>query len=243
MFNFAPSIFPTDRFSTFFHDFKSYIYKLDHPPHLKRIFMKIKIAFLLTILSTVMVSAQTSSTPLPKEGQAHTPLHRFALATNFLYDAVLMPNLELQWRVNSRWSLSMEGNVAWWDKASRHKYYQIAMISPEIRYWMRPRGVWHGIYAGAFTGGGWYDLENGKTGYRGEGGLAGISFGVMWHIGNSLSLDAEVGAGYMYSRYKEYIPYDDHYLYQRTKSLNYFGPLKIKFSIAWRFYDINKSRK
>lgn len=171
------------------------------------------------------------------------PLHRFALKTNMLYYAALMPNIELEMRLNSSWSVLLEGNVAWYKNDPKHKYYQLLMVSPEARYWL-PRGsVWHGMYVGAFLGGGKYDLENGHKGYKGEGGFAGVSFGYMWPITRTLSLEAGLGAGYLYTRYKEYVPYDGHYLYQRTKTLNYFGPLKLKFAIAWRFNDINKSKK
>ncbi|MDE6002054.1 MAG: DUF3575 domain-containing protein, partial [Prevotella sp.] len=83
----------------------------------------------------------------------------------------------------------------------------------------------------------------GGTGYMGNGYMVGLSYGYMWPIGRCLSLEAGVGAGYMYTRYEEYKPFDGHYLYQRTKTLNYFGPLKLKFSLAWRFNDINKSTK
>ncbi len=171
------------------------------------------------------------------------PLHRFALKTNLLYDAALLPNLELEWRMNNQWSLAVEGALAWWSKDAKHKYYRIAMVSPELRRWFNTRGPWHGMYAGLFAGAGKYDLENGGTGYMGNGYMVGLSYGYMWPIGRCLSLEAGVGAGYMYTRYEEYKPFDGHYLYQRTKTLNYFGPLKLKFSLAWRFNDINKSTK
>lgn len=171
------------------------------------------------------------------------PLYRFALKTNMLYDVALMPNLELEWRINNQWSLAVEGDIAWWKKDSKHKYYQIAMVSSEVRRWFKLRNPWHGMYVGLFAGVGKYDLENGKNGYMGEGCMTGGAFGYMWPIGRNLSLETGIGAGYMYTRYKEYKPLDGHYLYQRTKSLNYFGPLKLKFSIAWRFNDINKHKE
>lgn len=170
------------------------------------------------------------------------PYHRFALKTNLLYDAALMPNLELEWLIRPNWSVALEGNVAWWKNDPKHQYYQILMISPEVRYHIKPRAPWHGMYVGIFAGGGKYDLENKKTGYHGEGVMAGASFGYMWPITRCLSLEAGIGVGYLYSKYKEYVPFDGHYLYQRTKTLNYFGPLKLKFSFVWRFYDINKHR-
>lgn len=169
--------------------------------------------------------------------------YRFALKTNMLYDVALMPNLELEWHINNKWSLAVENDIAWWKKDSKHKYYQIAMISSEVRRWFKLRNPWHGMYVGLFAGVGKYDLENGKNGYMGEGYMTGLSLGYMWPIAKNFSFETGIGAGYMYTRYKEYKPFDGHYLYQRTKSLNYFGPLKLKFSIAWRFNDINKHKK
>lgn len=171
------------------------------------------------------------------------PVYRLAIKSNLLYDAALIPNLEIEWRINRHWSLLVEGNVAWWKNDPKHKYYQIAMVSPEARYWFLPTALWKGWYMGAFVGGGKYDLENGGMGYYGEGAMGGISAGYMWHVGKHFIIETGLGAGYMFTRYKEYIPRDSHYVYQRTKNMNYFGPLKAKVSIGWRFHDINKSKK
>lgn len=176
------------------------------------------------------------------ESPSRAPWHRVALKTNILYYAILMPNLELEGMINSRWSVALEGNIAWYSNSTKDRTYQVAMVLPEVRYWIRPRAPWHGMFAGVFAGAGMYDLENGGTGYRGEGGFAGLSFGYMWPISRNFSLEASIGAGYMYTRYKEYEPDDGHFVYMRTKELNYFGPLKLKFSVVWRFADCNKSK-
>lgn len=55
------------------------------------------------------------------------------LKTNLLYDAVLMPSLEVEYRFNERWSAAVEGNMAWWHNNPKHKYYQLATILPEGR--------------------------------------------------------------------------------------------------------------
>lgn len=170
------------------------------------------------------------------------PRYRFALKTNLPYYAILMPNLELEWLINDRWSMAIEGNVAWY-KFSYNKTYQLSIIASEVRRWIKPRAPWHDVYVGLFAGGGWYDLGSGATGYRGEGMMTGVSLGYMWPIRKNLSFDAGAGAGYVYTRFKEYKIYEGCHLYQRTKLLNYFGPLKLKFSIVWRFCDANKSKR
>lgn len=172
------------------------------------------------------------------------PNHRFAIKTNLLYDAALMPNIEIEWLINNHWSVSAEWNIAWWGDDPNAKSYRISEIGSEVRYWIKPRAPWHGMYAGLSVGGGWYDLWYIKNpGYYGEGMMTAASFGYMWPIGKNFSLSAEIGAGYFYTRYKEYIPYDGHYVYQRTKSLNYIGPVMLKFSIACRFSDRNKPKR
>lgn len=168
------------------------------------------------------------------------PLHRLALKTNLLYDAALLPNLEVEWLVNNKWSVALEGGIAWWGDQSKCKSYRLVMASAEGKRWFLRRAPWHGLYAGLFAGGGYYDFEKTTRGYRGEGGMAGLSVGYMWPIGRCLSLEAAIGAGYLYTRCKEYKPLDGCLVYQRTKNINYFGPLKVKFSLVWRLWDQNK---
>ncbi len=196
-----------------------------------------------TDVQSADTGGKESSSSSDSDGDATAagePLHRFALKTNLLYYAILMPSVEAEWRINRDWSVNIEADVAWWSKKSRHKYYQLAVVSPEVRRWFKVRKPWHGMYAGAFLGYTWYDLENGRRGHRGEGGAVGLSWGYMWPISRCWSLEAGIGVGYLYTRYKEYRPFDGHYLYERTKSSHYVGPLKAKLAIVWRFDDLNR---
>ncbi|MDE7069772.1 MAG: DUF3575 domain-containing protein, partial [Alistipes sp.] len=177
-----------------------------------------------------------------EKGDAADPLHRLAVKTNLIYDLALMPSLEVEYRIDDRWSVGVEGDVAWWRNSPKHKYYQVAAIVPEGRYWFRTRKPWHGHYVGLFAGGTWYDLENGGTGYRGEAFLAGISYGYMWPVSRSLSFEAGVGIGYARAKYEKYRPQDGHYLYQQTNRTNYFGPLKLKLALVWRLWDENRGK-
>lgn len=179
--------------------------------------------------------SDTSDTPSSSLPQKSTSEKHFALKTNLLYDAVLMPGLELEWLCAPRWSVAVEANCAWWKLKSRELTYRVASVFPEVRRWVYSDRPWHGLYVGAFGLGAKFDLANSHRGYQGHGVGGGISVGYMWPIARCWSLEAALGAGYMYSRYKEYRPFDGHYLYQRTKSLNYFGPLRAKLAIAWHF--------
>ena len=170
----------------------------------------------------------------------HEPLYRLAIKTNLLYDAVGMPSLEAEYRIDDRWSVNLEGEVAWWSKKPRHRYYQIATISPEARYWFKTRQPWHGHYLGVFVGGSWYNLENGARGYKGDFWMVGLSYGYMFPLGRRLSLETGLGIGFLHTKYEEYLPIDGHYVYQQTSRTNWLGPVKLKFAFVWRLWDANR---
>ncbi len=171
------------------------------------------------------------------------PHHIFALKTNLLEYGILLPNLEFEWLISKHWSVAVEGNWAGWGSYKHEKSYRITVLDAAGRYWIKPRASFHGMYVGLIGGGGWYDLENGTPGHYGWGVMTGLSFGYMWPINRTLSFDAEVGAGYMYTRYKDYEPIEGHHVYLRTKEMNYFGPIRLKFSLAWRFLEVNKPKR
>lgn len=193
--------------------------------------------------------AETTSEPATVRQEAtvqpqRPTVQRLAVKTNLLYDAILMPSLEVEYRIADRWTVNLEGEIAWWKNDGRHKYYQVATISPEGRWWFGQKqgNPWHGHYLGVFGGFTWYDLENGKEGYQGEAEMVGVSYGYMFPIGRRFSLEAGIGVGYMHSKYEEYLPIDGHYVYQQTNRMNYFGPLKLKFALVWRLWDTGKKK-
>lgn len=199
------------------------------------------------VIETVIV-AETVVIPEPEDTTAQQPPvaeafppnvrqdSPFLLKTNLLYYVALMPSLEIEWKFAPRWSVALEAQGAWYDKKSPRRVYRVATLMPELRYWTIRHSQWHGMYVGLFAGAGLYDLDlsNSKKGHEGEAYMGGISTGYMWPIGKHLSLDAGIGVGYLRARDKEYLPLDGHFLYQLTKHINYFGPLRLKLSLVWR---------
>ena len=45
-------------------------------------------------------------------------------------------------------SVNLEGEMAWWKNDGKHRYYQVATISPEGRWWFGQKqgSPWHGHY-------------------------------------------------------------------------------------------------
>jgi hypothetical protein len=170
---------------------------------------------------------------------------RWALKTNLLYDGILMPNLEIEYMLSACWSVNIEGQYAWWSRPEKSQFYQIASVSPELRYWLSHKEPFSGHYVGVYYGGGLYDLEDGNsTGYYGACYIStGLSYGYMKSLGPHLSLELGIGAGYLSTGYKTYFPIDGRYVYQSTRRLNYVGPTKAKISLVWKFSRKVKGRK
>ena len=110
--------------------------------------------------------AETTSEPATVRQEAtvqpqRAMVQRLAIKTNLLYDAILMPSLEVEYRIADRWTVNLEGEMAWWKNDGKHRYYQVATISPEGRWWFGQKqgSPWHGHYLGVFGGFTWYDLE------------------------------------------------------------------------------------
>lgn len=83
--------------------------------------------------------AETTSEPATVRQEAtvqpqRPTVQRLAVKTNLLYDAILMPSLEVEYRISDRWTVNLEGDMAWWKNDGKHKYYQVATISPEGRW-------------------------------------------------------------------------------------------------------------
>lgn len=167
-------------------------------------------------------------------------INYWSIKTNLLYDAVLFPTLEFEYQKEKEWSINVEGSIAWYKNDSKHRYYQLAQVSPEARWWFKSKTKGTGHYAGVFGGVGLYDLENKNTGYKGEFWMTGLSYGYVFPIGKYFYFDAGIGFGYLATRYDEYLPIDGHYVFQKKNNTKYFGPLKLKLSLVWKFDGLKK---
>ena len=63
--------------------------------------------------------------------------------------------------------------------------------------------------------------------------MAGIEYGYSLPIARRLNLDFTLGLGYLEGKLIEYVPEDNHYVWQKTKKLHWFGPTKAEISLVW----------
>ena len=199
-------------------------------------------------------SQSPSSPPFPAipsqvhpEPQAPSVASYFALKSNLLYDALLIPNLSLEASIGSGWTLGAGGMFAWWSKDAKHRYWRIYGGDLEIRKYFgtlsksKPLQGHHlGIYGDFLT----YDFEFGAKGYQSKATYAaGIKYGYSHPIANRLNLDFALGIGYLHSNYKTYVPRDGCYVYQETKKQKWLGPTQAEISLVWLLGKGNTNKK
>ena len=199
-------------------------------------------------------SQSPSSPPFPAipsqvhpESQSPPAASFFALKSNLLYDALLVPNLSLEASIGSGWTLGAGGMLAWWSKDAKHRYWRIYGGDLEIRKYFgtlaksKPLQGHHlGIYGDFLT----YDFEFGAKGYQSKATYAaGIKYGYSHPIANRLNLDFALGIGYLHSNYKTYVPRDGCYVYQETKKRKWLGPTQAEISLVWLLGKGNTNNK
>ena len=199
-------------------------------------------------------SQSPSSPPFPAipsqvhpEPQAPSVASYFALKSNLLYDALLVPNLSLEASIGSGWTLGAGGMFAWWSKDAKHRYWRIYGGDLEIRKYFgtlaksKPLQGHHlGIYGDFLT----YDFEFGAKGYQSKATYAaGIKYGYSHPIATRLNLDFALGIGYLHSNYKTYVPRDGCYVYQETKKRKWLGPTQAEISLVWLLGKGNTNKK
>ena len=199
-------------------------------------------------------SQSPSSPPFPAipsqvhpESQSPSVASYFALKSNLLYDALLIPNLSLEASIGSGWTLGAGGMFAWWSKDAKHRYWRIYGGDLEIRKYFgtlsksKPLQGHHlGIYGDFLT----YDFEFGAKGYQSKATYAaGIKYGYSHPIANRLNLDFALGIGYLHSNYKTYVPRDGCYVYQETKKRKWLGPTQAEISLVWLLGKGNTNKK
>lgn len=199
--------------------------------------MKKRLLIAVFMLASGSAAAQT----------VHEPVHpdRFSVRTNLLYDALVVPTLGFEWRVNDSWGLKLDGGWSYWCGRAG-KIHDVWSVSPELR-----RYTGHGkrFYFGLGANAGGYDIyELGPigsmfprdTGYRGAIYNGGLVAGYRMGLSRSFSLDFNLGIGYNHLKYDAFtITRCESCTYREYKGKDiakeWFGPTQAGVSLVWQF--------
>ena len=123
------------------------------------------------------------------------------------------------------------------------KLFKLFMVQPELRYWFCDK--FNGHFLGLHGMGGAYnttgidlpfspfdDLADFR--YKGHFYGGGISYGYQHILSRHWSLEATLGIGYAYVRYKKY-PCEDCKPMADKGTENYFGPTRAALNLIYVF--------
>lgn len=189
-------------------------------------------------LSYIPATSTASAVILPEVKEVE---HRFYMSarTNMLYDALLVPNVGFDVHLYRNWSLAVNWHYAWWDIRSSDLWWRTYGGDIEFRKWFgrksqdKPLTGHHiGPYAQIVT----YDFALGNSGYVSDkwNYAVGVSYGYSLPISKRLNIDFSMGVGYMWGEYNKYVPVDDCYVWQASKSRRWIGPTKAEITLVWQ---------
>lgn len=158
-----------------------------------------------------------------------------AAKTNLLYDITTTFNLGLEVGLGPRMTLDISGNYNPW----RFHDYRLkhGLIQPELRYWTCEKfnghffGL-HGFYGSYNVGGLPFNSNIRHNRYQGYLYGGGLSYGYQWILNDHWNLEASIGLGYAYIRYKKY-PCEDCGEMIKKDHRNYIGPTKAAISLIY----------
>ncbi len=162
------------------------------------------------------------------------------LKNNFLYDATITPNLSLEIGTGRKTTFDVQVglNPFQFDNNSKLKH---VLVQPEFRYWTCES--FNGWFFAAHALGGRFNVGNVKfpfglmkdlQEYRYEGWFlgAGLGLGYQWVLSRRWSLEAELGAGYVYVDYDKFKCVECGMRVDDTHK-NYWGVTKAALSLIY----------
>ncbi len=174
----------------------------------------------------------TIVTDTPSENKTPTDYH-FSLRANLLRWATLTPDLGLEWRICPSWGIAVNGSWTSWSWSDKNRRYALWEVAPEVRYYIgkEKRG-----YLGAMFKAGEFNYKLSGTGKQGDLMGGGITAGYQLRLNNALSLDFNLGLGYLNADYEKYEVIDGVRVRRGSNTKNWWGPVNAGVTLVWTLF-------
>ena len=178
--------------------------------------------------------------PAPESAKVSAPAkpYCFAVRTNVLYDAMLLPTLGVEWRISRNVGIVLDASRSCWGD-EHGKVQKMWMLSPEVRwYLLRNKRLYAGV-AGNYGECNIYKYPLGSLlskdhGYQGNFWNAGLTVGYQLGLSRSFSVDFNLGLGYTRFEYDTFGVTDGVRVYKtKDVSKNLWGPTQAGISLIW----------
>ena len=175
---------------------------------------------------------QNTLADTPSETKITTDYH-LSLRANLLRWATLTPDLGLEWRICPSWSIAVNGSWTSWSWSGKDRRYALWEVAPEIRYYMGEKKAW---YLGAMFKAGQFNYKISETGKQGDLMGGGITTGYQLRLNKALTLDFNLGLGYLNADFEKYEVIDGVRVRCGNETKNWCGPINAGVTLVWKLF-------
>lgn len=175
---------------------------------------------------------QNKLTDMPLETKTPTDYH-FSLRANLLRWATLTPDLGVEWRICPSWGIAVNGSWTSWTWSDKDHRYALWEVAPEVRYYMGEKKAW---YLGAMFKAGQFNYKLSETGKQGDLMGGGITTGYQLRLNKALTLDFNLGLGYLNADFEKYEVIDGVRVRCGNETKDWYGPINAGVTLVWKLF-------
>ena len=168
----------------------------------------------------------------PSETKITNDYH-LSLRANLLRWAILTPDLGVEWRICPSWGIAVNGSWTSWTWSDKDRRYALWEVAPEIRYYMGEKKAW---YLGAMFKAGQFNYKISETGKQGDLMGGGITTGYQLRLNKALTLDFNLGLGYLNADFEKYEVIDGVRVRCGNETKNWCGPINAGVTLVWKLF-------
>ena len=168
----------------------------------------------------------------PSETKITNEYH-LSLRANLLRWATLTPDLGLEWRICPSCGIAVNGSWTSWTWSDKDRRYALWEVVPEIRYYMGEKKAW---YLGAMFKAGQFNYKISETGKQGDLMGGGITTGYQLRLNKALTLDFNLGLGYLNADFEKYEVIDGVRVRCGNETKNWCGPINAGVTLVWKLF-------
>ena len=175
---------------------------------------------------------QNTLADTPSETKITTDYH-LSLRVNLLRWATLTPDLGVEWRICPSWGIAVNGSWTSWTWSDKDHRYALWEVAPEVRYYMGEKKAW---YLGAMFKAGQFNYKFSETGKQGDLMGGGITAGYQLRLNKALTLDFNLGLGYLNADFEKYEVIDGVRVRCGNETKNWCGPINAGVTLVWKLF-------
>ena len=168
----------------------------------------------------------------PSETKITNDYH-LSLRANLLRWATLTPDLGLEWRICPSCGIAVNGSWTSWSWSDKDRRYALWEVAPEVRYYMGEKKAWH---LGAMFKAGQFNYKLSETGKQGDLMGGGITTGYQLRLNKALTLDFNLGLGYLNADFEKYEVIDGVRVRCGNETKNWCGPINAGVTLVWKLF-------